>query len=261
LDIIEFAGLEERYGTRNTQRLRLRRDFVFMQAQVPHWPRDQLARAFVGQMNRFLAPGTVRAYFEHVFGAGRMPRDIWRVYQVVRRADADADHSHARDFEQSSLRGLLRRVPDITQRALIFTMLTTPSRHRDLRRLRGKQLRVTRNGLMRTQIRLAKAKHDRSERATVKTNPAWLGFKKVPADIRTFLNSVAEDVRPFAHIPLQSTNACLRSALPGATTYTLRRAYMQAVERHVKDPIERLHLTQHARDNTLRAYYAKEWEE
>jgi hypothetical protein len=215
---------------------------------------------WVGQMRRYLSPGTVETYVHHLIGKRNMGYYMFRLQRAVQHEHADPDTKHAVDVDRAQLIRAMKAQTCPRQKSILYLMLCQVGRHRDIRRLRTRQIwwrakKGRRESGLAVEWRIRKNAHSRGDRIVIVV-PARL-IPPMPDDVADFLRYQLPNEKIFKEITLKSTLSAIKKSLPriGATTYTFRRSYEQNVDDKAKNLEEALALSGHTSYSTRRAYY------
>ena len=220
----------------------------------------------VGQMHGKLKIGTIDTYSAYV--AAEFPSAVHRrVRKAVQRAHADEDVEGAPRFAREHLRRLVFALQTVLLRRCCLLLLLTGIRPVAGRRMRRRNFGVMSKKNKEHALVLGVA-WDKTvaKRANMQhlQLPRWLAMDVSQQDLHSIFGTGPHGETPFEGVTCQAINEALRevwekdrdtTTVP-PTSYSFRRAYVQAVFEHYGNDSEALKkYTLHFGDQVVKAHY------
>ena len=215
----------------------------------------------VGQMLEKLAIGTIDTYTAYV--ASAFPSSLHRqVRKAVQRAHADDDVEGAPRFPRDELLRLTRLFPDEFLRRAGFLLWLAGIRPIAGRRLRRHNFAICTARSEHASVLCSawgKTVQKRSTRQHLRL-PRWLAEGLTMDELRSIMGSGDRGEQVFESATCDRLNAALKAVTEDGkvppTSYSYRRAYVQAVFEHYKGNGEQMKLyTLHFSDQVVKAHY------
>jgi hypothetical protein len=192
-----------------------------------------------------------------------------QLLQAVQLEAADCELAHALDLLPSTALALAQRVRSREHQAILWAMCCVGVRCSDLRRLRKKQIMISRDRVE-VEVRVAKNRRSLHKRRILRLSRRWAPWiSPVLEKLSAFLDQCNPDDRPFRARATEVNRSLSLAAeqlgrlleqchdagrLP--TTYSFRRLYVAEMLRvHNYDFEKTAEKTLHFSDETLRAHY------
>lgn len=265
---LEIArGIFKEYGGDRSTRDRLRTNFKTFQSINHHLEMPEILSYLIGQWRRCgLEPGTMVTYLGYIsnsfVGVHRAYFQGWR--QCLKAMHTDTNELKTIDEDDAQLLKRLKECrahPCVVFRAMLWLLVTTGSRCRDLARLRSSQVHLIRDGStilgVRIQFRLTKNRKHVWLRINI-TFPTFVIIEQPDAEVIDFLSSSSRSLHPFQKFNHKGAASHFRneSKVQMCGVKVFRRAFVNRVLRRFKKNYSRvIQLTGHLRESTVQAFY------
>jgi integrase len=218
----------------------------------------------IGQMRRYLSPGTVKNYFGFIKPFLSDPSKaaiteyklgLRSLGRAVDLAHADHETEHATDVSDDEVRRIICMLP-VGYSCASLLIAAAGARVKDLTWLRAKQVTMTESGFEIIRF-VSKGSRKRSDRAFVGV-PYRVAWLRPESSIKEWWSRFPPTKRPFKSLNVSVLNKAIRIAAgrTDISSYSLRRAFLRRVLQYVNFDFEKaMKFTGHRSVRALKAHY------
>ena len=249
-DFKEAEELAERYATNQRASIQVRNDFEEF-ANLNGLSLEEAVKPYVGQTLRAgLKPSSLDTYLGYLKPLLRRFPAYYTWCKIVALAHADSEAKTAVDASLASLKEVLKAM-EIKNKPIVWFLISTGMRVADARRLRRKQISLTKTDLV-VQCRIMKNRRKRRHRFVLRIPVEW--SMNPPPSFRRLLSTGDDEQCIFGHYNVASINALLKPW--SLSSYTFRRRFFKEVVDRVGLGEMRLY-TGHFSESIFQAHYQK----
>ena len=268
-DIDVFTALQKRFGSAANESTRVRVVKTFLEFSALNGF-DDLAvglRWFIGVQRNQDEPlmwSTISSYCRYIRAYIRrhikLPelQAFDMVYKLVRLAHADEDCACAVVATNEDVRLFLGScsAEEVPLQAAVLMITRTGLRLADIKRLRRKQLFMTRK-LTRVEVRVAKNRRQRCLRRILRLNPAEIWSGENPEQLVGFVEkSTDPEALLFSKVTIPAINDYIKKKNPSLSSYSFRKRFIEDIAAWTNfDWTRTIKFTLHCNEDVVAAHY------